>query len=54
MQVSLPFPDLGEVYDYKLDDAGISQPLQDEDEEEENKNKKVTTTAIILLFAKWL
>ena len=34
-------PELGEVYDYKLDDAGISQPLQEEDEEEENKTKKV-------------
>ena len=39
--MSLPFPDEGEVYDYKLDDAGISKPLQDEDEEEEHKHSKV-------------
>ena len=34
-QLELPFPESGLVYDYQLDDAGISLPaLEDEDEEE--------------------
>lgn len=39
--MSLLFPDEGLVYDYKLDDAGISLPAQEEDDEEEIRNKKV-------------
>jgi len=37
----MPFPAQGQVYDYKLDDAGISLPLQDDDVEENIKSQKV-------------
>ena len=37
----MPFPEEGLVYDYQLDDAGISLPAMEEDEEEENKSRKV-------------
>ncbi len=40
-QVSLPFPEEGLVYDYVLDDAGISLPAMDEDDEEELKKREV-------------
>lgn len=36
------FPEEGLVYDYQLNDAGISSPALEEDEEEELKNKEVT------------
>ncbi|XP_064629143.1 dynein axonemal heavy chain 1-like isoform X2 [Lineus longissimus] len=40
-KLDLPFPDEGLVYDYRLDDGGISRPGSDDDEEEgENKDKK--------------
>ncbi|KAK2152282.1 hypothetical protein LSH36_335g03002 [Paralvinella palmiformis] len=39
--VDLPFPDEGLVYDYQLDDAGISMPALEEEEEEELKGKTV-------------
>ena len=38
----MPFPEEGLVYDYQLDDAGISLPAMEEDEEEENKSRKVS------------
>ena len=41
LQVTLLFPDEGLVYDYRLDDAGISLPAMEEDEEEEIKKRKV-------------
>ena len=41
LQVSLLFPDDGLIYNYRLDDAGISLPAQEEDEEEEIKKRKV-------------
>jgi dynein heavy chain len=37
----MPFPAAGLVYDYKLDDAGVSLPAMDEDEEEEVKSRTV-------------
>jgi len=40
----MPFPDSGLVYDYKLDDAGLTKSSNDDDEEEEDdaaKDKKV-------------
>ena len=37
----MPFPADGLVYDYRLDDAGISQPALEEEEEEELKSRKV-------------
>ena len=37
----MPFPDEGLVYDYKLDDAGISLPAQEEEDEEALKGKQV-------------
>ena len=42
LQLSLQFPAAGEVYDYMLDDAGISMPAQEEEQEEDIKAKKVT------------
>ena len=39
--MSLMFPAAGLVYDYRLDDAGISLPAQEEEEEEEIKSKTV-------------
>ncbi|XP_074644244.1 dynein axonemal heavy chain 1-like [Tubulanus polymorphus] len=38
--ISLVFPEEGSVYDYMLDDGGISQPGSDDDEEDENKEEK--------------
>ena len=40
MQVSLPFPEKGLVYDYRLDDGGISSAHKSDDDEEEDKKKK--------------
>ena len=40
-QVSVPFPEEGLVYDYRLDDAGITLPAQDEDVEEGIKKQTV-------------
>ena len=37
----MTFPTTGLVYDYMLDDAGISSPEMDEDEEDSAKNKEV-------------
>lgn len=36
----MPFPEGGLVYDYRLDDGGVSK-IGEEEEEEENKKKKV-------------
>lgn len=38
-QIHLCFPEEGLVYDYRLDDAGISN-LEDDDEDEERKVTK--------------
>ena len=43
--MSLPFPSEGLVYDYRLDDGGISHTgKSDDDEEEDKKSFKVTLT----------
>lgn len=42
-QCELPFPDTGIVYDYRLDDAGISSSDDDESLDEETEVKKVRT-----------
>ena len=39
MQISMPFPDEGLVYDYRLDDGGASKTKEDEEEEESKKTK---------------
>ena len=44
--MTLPFPESGLVYDYRLDDAGISSPAMDEEEEEELKTRQVTSPNI--------
>ena len=49
-QVDLPFPDEGLVYDYQLDDAGISMPALEEEEEEELKGKTVSNTIVVLVY----
>ena len=52
-QLSLPFPETGLIYDYRLDDAGISLPALEEDEEEELKKRNVCiiiSTSINSLF----
>jgi len=41
VQITLQFPDEGLVYDYRLDDAGISDPNVDDDAEEEVEIKQV-------------
>ncbi len=38
------FPESGLVYDYQLDDAGISLPALDDDEEDELKTREVRYT----------
>ena len=40
VQISMPFPEEGQIYDYRLDDGGVSKTGEDE-EEEENKKTKV-------------
>lgn len=40
VQVSLPFPEKGLVYDYRLDDGGISSTRKSDDDDEEDKKKK--------------
>ena len=42
VQIAMTFPGEGLVYDYALDDAGISLPALDEDEEEELKTREVS------------
>lgn len=37
----MPFPEAGLVYDYKLDDAGITKSGHDDDEEEEETDESV-------------
>lgn len=37
LQLSLPFPEEGLVYDYRLDDAGISNLNEEEDDDEDVK-----------------
>ena len=43
VQCKLMFPEEGLVYDYVLDDAGISRQDQDEMEEEETVRKEVSS-----------
>ena len=38
--ISMPFPEDGLVYDYKLDDGGISRPPKGDEEDEEDKKSK--------------
>lgn len=38
----MPFPAEGQVYDYRLDDAGLTLPPQDDDEEETLRANKVS------------
>lgn len=40
-QCELPFPETGIVYNYRLDDAGISSSENDENLEEETEIQKV-------------
>ncbi|XP_006892361.1 PREDICTED: dynein heavy chain 1, axonemal [Elephantulus edwardii] len=46
-QLTMHFPEEGLVYDYRLDDAGISNTNEDEEEEEESSRKQVT-------WVKWM
>lgn len=41
-QIQMPFPAEGQVYDYRLDDAGLTLPPQDDDEEETLRANKVS------------
>lgn len=43
-QCELPFPETGIVYNYQLDDAGISSSENDENLEEETEIQKVNRT----------
>ena len=49
MQIKLKFPAGGLVYDYRLDDAGISSPAMEEDEEEDLKSKQVLLASVTSL-----
>ena len=49
MQIKLKFPAGGLVYDYRLDDAGISSPAMEEDEEEDLKSKQVLPASVTSL-----
>ena len=42
LQISMPFPEGGLVYDYTLDDGGASRIGEDEEEEEKKKTKVCT------------
>ena len=39
LQLSMPFPPGGLVYDYRLDDGGVSKVGKGDEEEEEDKTK---------------
>ena len=39
LQISMPFPEGGLVYDYRLDDGGVSKTGEEEEEEEQKKTK---------------
>ena len=41
LQIEMEFPEGNLVFDYMLDDAGISLPALEEDEEEELRGRKV-------------
>ena len=48
----MPFPESGLVYDYKLDDGGITKTAADDDEDEdeaEGKKQKVNYPYLISL-----
>ena len=48
LQIKIPFPESGLIYDYKLDDAGITQTTPDDDEDEgEDKKQKVQYSHLI-------
>ena len=36
----MPFPEGGQVYDYRLDDGGVSRTAKWEEEEEEEEERK--------------
>ena len=42
-QIKMPFPDDQLVYDFRLDDGGISKTSADDDEDEDKKKIKVRT-----------
>ncbi len=44
------FPESGLVYDYQLDDAGISLPALDDDEEDELKAREVRFTKYLVFI----
>ena len=48
--MSMPFPEEGLVYDYKLEDGGVNQTHKegDEDEDEDKKSRKRVLLSIIL------
>lgn len=43
----MPFPEGKLVYDYRLDDGGVTRPRKEEDMEEEDKNKPLKVRSII-------
>ena len=46
--ISMPFPEEGLVYDYKLDDGGITQAAADDDEEEDKKAKNKVLLLVVM------
>ena len=48
LQLSMPFPPGGLVYDYRLDDGGVSKVGKGDEEEEEDKTKFKVTIIILL------
>ena len=49
LQLSLPFPTEGLVYDYRLDDGGISHTGKSEDDEEEDKKSSFKVLYMLTL-----
>lgn len=58
LQIMMPFPSGPLVYDFRLDDGGISKTTAEEDEEEEKKKIKVrsnsTTKALFQIRVKYM
>lgn len=50
LQLSMPFPSEGLVYDYRLDDGGLSQTGKkgDDDEEEEKRTTKTKVQTYVV------
>ena len=49
LQLSLPFPTEGLVYDYRLDDGGISHTGKSEDDEEDDKKSSFKVLYMLTL-----